>query len=253
MSARSSGRSRSLWPREHGAYFQLAIPSVTACLRSLTAPMLALAIAAALAFLAHEPLLVVLGHRGPRPKEIDGPRARVRLGVLVGGALVLGVLGLVLAPPTTLLAAAIVAGPIALLLALAWRRAEHTLAGELVAAVALTGASVPVRVAGEASLGQALEIWLGWAVGFGASVVAVHRVIARHKRSASWIDHALVLGLLATTVAGIELGVRPLTIAAPLTALAAIVVLAPPPASRLRTIGVAIVAAAMGASAIVLA
>jgi hypothetical protein len=56
---------RSLWPREHGAYFQLALPLIAAhLLRAPTVAMAALTAAACLVFVAHEPLLVVLGHRG---------------------------------------------------------------------------------------------------------------------------------------------------------------------------------------------
>jgi hypothetical protein len=55
---------RSLWPREHGAYAQLGAPLATAiAMQAPTIGALALASAACLAFLANEPLLVVLGHR----------------------------------------------------------------------------------------------------------------------------------------------------------------------------------------------
>jgi peptidoglycan/LPS O-acetylase OafA/YrhL len=58
---------RSLWPREHGAYFQLALPLLAACARRApSVAMVLLALAAAAAFVAHEPLRVVLGHRGSR-------------------------------------------------------------------------------------------------------------------------------------------------------------------------------------------
>lgn len=235
---------RSLWPREHGAYFQLAIPLVTACIVRLpTLATIALACGAALAFLANEPLLVVLGHRGARRKEIDGDRARARLGLLAGSALALGAIGLALAP-AALVAAGVIAAPTIALLAFAWRRAEHTLAGEIVAAIALTGASLPVLVASGASLVVALELWLAWALGFGASVIAVHRVIARHKRSATAIDTVLALALIALPLAAVT-GWTPLVLSAPLVALSAAIVIAPPRASRLRAIGVAIVVAAI--------
>ena len=68
-------RRRSLWPREHGAYAQLAAPLLTALVivRPTVAAAL-LALAACIAFLANEPLLVVLGHRGKRMREQDGRR-----------------------------------------------------------------------------------------------------------------------------------------------------------------------------------
>jgi hypothetical protein len=240
---------RSLWPREHGAYFQLAIPLLTALVaRAPTPATVLLAIGAACAFLANEPLLVVLGHRGPRRQATDGDRARHRLVVLVAIALALGASGLVLAPRAAL-AASIVAAPAFALLVFAWRCAEHTLAGELTAAVALTGAFVPASVAAGASLGSTLDLWAAWSIGFGASVVAVHRVMARHKRAATGLDGVLAAAMIALLV--VTALAMPLAI--PLVGLAAILVAAPPPATRLRAVGVAIVAAAIVASAIVIA
>lgn len=231
--------SRSLLPREHGAYFQLGVPLATACLaRTPTAAALALAAGATLAFLANEALLVALGHRGPRRKQLEGARATRLLGALAGAAVGLGVLGLVLAP-RALAAAAIVAVPTGALVGCALRRAEHTLAGELVAAFALTGASVPVLVASGAPLTTSLELWLAWGLGFAASVLAVHRVIARHKRAATRVDTWHAVGLLACALAAAS-GARPLVLAAPLVALSALLVIAPPSAKRLRAIGVAV-------------
>lgn len=237
---------RSLWPREHGAYFQLAMPLVAACtLRVPTPAMIALSVAAALAFVANEPLLVVLGHRGPRMRAQEGVRARLRLALLTGAALILGACGLALAPAGTIAVAALAAVPAAVVVGFAWRRAEHTIAGELVAAIALTGASVPVMVAGGAARSVALVTWAAWAVGFGAAVIAVHRVIARHRRAASSIDRVIAVGMGAITWA--SLAITPLVTAAPLAALATILVIAPPPARRLRAVGIAIAAAALGA------
>jgi YwiC-like protein len=246
---------RSLWPREHGAYFQLGIPLLTASLRHAPSmAMVALTLAAGLAFLANEPLLVVLGHRGSRMRDTEGRRARFRLAILAAGAAGLGGVGLALAPSGTILGAGLVAAPVAAMIALAWRRAQHTLVGEVIAAVALTGASVPVLAAGGTAPTAALAIWLGWSVGFASTVLAIHRVIARHKRPASSIDRVTAVGLVAILVASIAAAwtCAALAIAVPLTALAAILVIAPPAASRLRTVGVAIVSASIGSSAVAL-
>lgn len=242
---------RSLWPREHGAYFQLGVPLATACLaRAPTLATFALTAGAALAFLAYEPLLVVLGHRGPRRKAADGDRARARFGLLAGGAAILGISGLVLAPSARV-AATIIAVPTIAMLAFVWRRAVHNVAGELVAAVALTGASMPVLAASGASLSLALVVWLGWALGFGASVLAVHRVIARHKRTAATIDLVLAIVMIAL-VLGAAAGSMALALATPLVALSAVIIVAPPSAARLRAIGVAIAVASVAVAALVL-
>jgi len=242
---------RSLLPREHGAYFQLAIPLLTAgVLHAPTVATCALTAAAALAFLANEPLLVALGHRGPRMLEHDGPRARRRLALLATAALVTGAAGLAAAPRDATIVAVVVAIPVVAVLALAWRRAEHTIVGELIAALALTGASAPVLVAGGTAPGPAVAMWLAWALGFGATVLAVHRVIARHTRPATAIDRVIAAALVAITLACFGLAPRLPALAIPilLVAVAAALVLVPPPATRLRTVGVAIVVAAAGSS-----
>jgi hypothetical protein len=249
----------SLLPREHGAYAQLAIPLLAACLQRVPTPaMILLSLAACLAFCAYEPFLVMLGHRGPRRRERDGARARVRLAVLAGGAVALGVTGLWLAPSGTIVAAALIAAPIAVVIICGCVRATHTVAGELIAAIALTGASAVVMVAGGATRTAALATWLAWSLGFGASVLAVHRVIARHKRTpvpraAGGIDTgALGLAVIAALAVCLGLGSRcgSLAIAAPLLGLAAVLAIAPPSAKKLRAIGIAIVAAGVASAAV---
>jgi hypothetical protein len=247
---------RSLWPREHGAYFQLAIPLVAALAAQVpVAAAVALATAAWLAFLAHEPLLVVLGHRGARLRVAAGSRARVHVATLGGAAVAIGAVALALAPPATLRVAALALVPAAAVIALAWHRREHTLIGELIAAVALTGAAAPVAVAAGTAPVTALAVWSGWALGFGASVIAVHRVMARHKRAATLIDRALAIGLTAATLVCLALSTRSATarIAAPLVTISVLLVIAPPSAARLRTVGVAIAVTAAVSCALALA
>jgi YwiC-like protein len=247
---------RSLWPREHGAYFQLAIPLVAAlAARVPVAAAVALATAAWLAFLAHEPLLVVLGHRGARLRMAAGSRARVYVATLGGAAVATGALALALARPAALQVAALALVPAAMVIVLAWRRREHTLIGELIAAVALTEAAAPVAVASGAAPIAAIAAWFGWALGFGTSVIAVHRVMARHKRAATSIDRALAIGLAVVTVMCLALAARSATarIAAPLVAISVLLVIAPPSATRLRAVGVAIAVTAAASCALALA
>jgi hypothetical protein len=234
---------RSLLPREHGAYFQLAIPLAAAGSSQVPGMAGAAVIAAScLAFLAHEPLLVVVGARGQRRRSSDGRRAGIRFAALAGGAIVLGAIGLVAAPSATLLMALLALAVCAAMIAMASRRTEHTMGGELVAAVALTGAAGVARVASGSAVAPALQAWLGWAIGFGATVIAVHRVMARHKRPAGQIDRVLTVGLFAGAGLLIATATRcsMSAIAAPLVLLAAGLVAVPPRATRLRAVGVAI-------------
>jgi hypothetical protein len=249
--------SRSLWPREHGAYAQLGAPLVASlALRTPTVAAVSIALGAVLAFLAHEPLLVVLGHRGKRMRDEAGPRARRWLIALGGAAAASGGAGLVLAPSDARIAALILVAPVAAMLVLAWHRREHTFGGELVGAATLTGAGAPVACASGVGLGVALVVWAAWTIGFATSVVAVHRVLARHRRPATWIDAlaasgllALLVGLSAAAITVDRIWAAPL----PLAAVATVVVIGPPPATRLRTVGVILTIAALISTGLLLA
>jgi hypothetical protein len=248
--------SRSLWPRAHGAYAQLLAPLAAALAATTPSASAALlAAGACLAFLAHEPLLVVLGHRGRRLLEAAGGRARWRLGVLAAGAVGTGLAGLALAPSAAVELAALVAVPVAVLILLAYRRSERTMPGETVAAAALSGAAAPVAVASGVSVASALLVWLAWTLGFAATVVAVHRVIARHRRPASRGDHLALAALGAITTAAFVAATRMplLAVAAPLTALSTVLVFRPPAATRLRAIGVVLTVAALASGGLVIA
>jgi hypothetical protein len=247
---------RTLLPREHGAYAQLGAPLVAALV--MRAPTLAagwLAAAAIAAFLANEPLLVALGHRGRRARELDGARAWRRLGVLGIVALGAGIAGLALANTGARVAAGAAALPAAALLVLGVRRAQHSLAGEVMAAIALPALAVPVAIASGTAHADAVIVWLAWSLGFAASVVAVHRVIARHRAPAARLDRVLAAALVAVLVAicGVA-GVTALAlVAAPLLASSAALVVKPPRASHLRAIGVALVVASAASIAVAVA
>ncbi len=252
-----TSRRRSLWPREHGAYVQLLAPLLVAV---AVAPSVAgglIAAGACLGFLAHEPLLVVRGRRGARVQAEHGDRARRRLGALAAAAVLAGGAGVALAPAALPVAAAV--GAVAAgLVVLSWRDLAHTLGGELVAATALAGAGAPVAIAGGVSPGAAVAVWGTWALAFAGTVVAVHVVITCHKRRATRAAAGTWLALMAGAGAGIAAGAVSapvVALAAPLWGAAALIALARPPATRLRTVGVAfaaastLVAAALVASA----
>jgi hypothetical protein len=176
-------------------------------------------------------------------RDTDGARARVRLVWLGVVAVAAGAIGLVLGGGSVVAIAAAVAVPAAALLVLAYRRGQHSLPGEVVAAVALPGLAAPVAVASGFSIMHAVAIWAAWAVGFVASVIAVHRVIARHRKPATVVDRILGAVLLAATATA-ALAVREtstLALALPLLALSTLLALYPPRATRMRAIGVALV------------
>jgi hypothetical protein len=247
-------RRRSLWPREHGAYAQLATPLAAALLvgGAVTPAALLFTTAAMSAFLANEPLLVLLGHRGARLAQTEGPRARTRaavLGAIAGSA---GAAALVLATPGARLLAGLAAVPALALVVLAYRRAQHSLSGELLAAVALPAAALPVATAAGLDAGSSATLWAAWSAGYLASVVAVHRVIARHRRAHTRLDLGLPVALSAACAAAVTLATSwPLAaVAVPLLVISLALVARPPPARKLRAVGLLLVAASLVALAI---
>ncbi|HSD90800.1 MAG TPA: YwiC-like family protein [Kofleriaceae bacterium] len=247
--------ARSLLPREHGAYVQLLAPMVLAIAATRGSPAAWLVVlAACAAFVANEPLLVLLGHRGKRAHDQDQVRARWMLAVFATLAAAAGIAGLVLAPPAARAMAGLVAIPTLLLVVLGWLRKQRTLVGEAIAVIALTGASVPVETAAGMPWRAAVLLWVGWACGYGCTILAVHRVISRGKQPRSGIDVAAGITFLVAGAALAVLASRdfPLVVGAPLSLGAGIVaVLAPPPA-KLRPIGFAMVGASLLSIALLL-
>ena len=247
MSVRSP-RSRSLWPREHGAYVQLLVPVVTSLLATgVSWAAAAIAFGAGCAFLAAEPLRVVLGARGARIREVAGTRARTRLALLAAGAMTAGGIGLALAPGAALYLTLLLA-PLAGFVIVAVRRGTvQTVPGECVAAITLAGAGAPVAVAGGMDARDALVIWFGWSLAYATTVIAVHHVIARHRRASSAVPAraAIIVALVSAVLAASVLAVPAMWFACPLAIVALIVFVWPPRATRLRAVGIAFLASSI--------
>ncbi|HEX9307277.1 MAG TPA: YwiC-like family protein [Anaeromyxobacter sp.] len=223
----------SLLPREHGAWGQLAMPLVTGlALGRPGAAALLLVAGIVLAFLAHEPLLVVLGHRGRRVKDVLGSRATRRLAALGAAAAVCGVAALVLSPPAARLAAlapAALALPVAPLVA---RRLEKTTAGELLVAAALSACAAPVALAAGAPAAWAWGSVATWFASFAAATLPVRATLlwartrgARELRPLAAAGAGAIGGAALLGAAGgllpwpAALGVLPTALAAALVAL----------------------------------
>lgn len=231
-----------LLPKEHGAYGQLGVPLAVALASgrpSLGAILVAAA--AASAFLAHEPLLVALGRRGRRKQDEHGARARRAFAMRALLATVAAVAGLALArPPLEALAGPAVAA--ALVIGLVAAKKERTLGGEAAAAVALSGAAVPVAVASGLSVAAATSHWSAWCVGFVASTAAVRAVIASSKgrpERISWLVLAVAIGVVGAGWC------TPLAAAAPLVLTAGVVRVVSPHARHLRKLGFALLGASL--------
>jgi hypothetical protein len=196
---------KGLLPREHGAYAQLGFPLLTGLLYARGQPgAVAFAVAAIAAFLAHEPMAVLMGTRGVRLRDaLVGP-ARRRLWLLA----IIGVLALAaaaaLAPARAWQAALVPAVPGVILVPLFLTHRIKTIGGEAIAATAFSATLLPVALSGPASWPAA---WTAAAVWLGAvlpAIVAVHAIKASHKgrpRSRWLVPAAPALAVLVASVA----------------------------------------------------
>jgi hypothetical protein len=193
-------------------------------------------VAAVAAFAAHEPLLILLGHRGKRARGEAGQRASRRLAVLAAAGGAAAGLAAYLAPGAAALALAPGAAAVALG-GFLFRRRERTIAAEVLAGAALSGAGLPVALASGWPLSAALGAWAGWAAGF-AAIVSVVWPIA-HKRALGPVARTLasLIPALIVASAGSVLGAQAVAAGAPLIA-AGLAITAVRPAGRLlRPIG----------------
>lgn len=177
---RPSWSSTSLWPREHGAYGQVIFPIVTAVtVTGVSVGGTLLAIAVVAGFLAHEPAMLLLGHRGPRAKREQGRAAHRWLAACVGAGVSATVLAIRWLPARAVWSLAVPAVP-ALALAIAMlRNREKTWYGETAAALAFSGVAVPMMLATGAPVARAVAVALPFALLFVTTTLAVRVVILR--------------------------------------------------------------------------
>ncbi|MBP7778692.1 MAG: YwiC-like family protein [Acidobacteria bacterium] len=248
----------TLLPKEHGAYGQMAVPLVTATAVSGPSP---LAVAIVAGFLAHEPLLVLLGARGTRAKREAGSRAArwlTALGVCVGGA---GLLALMQTPPELRWTFLLPLAPAVTLAREVWRQRPKSTTAELSAAAAFSLAAVPTVTSTGAPMATALSVALPFLVVFAAATLAV-RGVMRGAREAG--DPTAIIRLRYAPVFTALGGCTALALAAQATwlpwsasaaalpgaAVAAGVALAPPHPRQVKRLGWLIVGASLTASAV---
>lgn len=246
---RGRGRSAaglSLWPKEHGAYAEVTFPLLTGLLVagfSVVGALFSAAVVAA--FLVHEPLLVLLGVRGTRPREVLRVRAIARTCVLGTVIVLAGAASLFWGEPRfrygTLAPAALGAVFIPFVIA----RREKTALGEMLVAMVFSSALVPVALAANLALDDALVAAAAWAATFIVGTFTVRHVLerARGERAAMrWLAPGTSAVVGAAAVAGVGwFGFG--TLAALPAALVGIALwLRPVPAKRLRVLGWSLVA-----------
>jgi hypothetical protein len=238
-----------MWPKEHGAYGQLAFPLVTGfAVAGVNGAALLVAVAAMAGFLSHEPLLVLLGRRGSRLQRVQRRQAIMWLFATALVAVIAGI-GAVLW--TTASVWWIFALPLvpAILYAIALtKHAEKTTTGEVAAAFAFSLIAVPLCVAAGAPVGAGLSVGLSFAALSAASTLGVRVVILRVRAGGDPDAVATTRRLLAIVVVSMMTALLLLaswaalpriTIASIVPGLLVSLVLAfrPPPPTRLRSVG----------------
>lgn len=235
-------------PKEHGAYGQLAFPLLTSlAVAGAARGSLLIVVAVVALFLAHEPLLVLLGHRGARLRTAEAQRAWLWLMV----TLVVGTIGALLALDAvipsvrwTFLVPLLPAGWV--VFAAATGREKTTL-GETAAAMAFAAAALPICAAGgRTAIGGAIALAFGLL--FVLATLAVRVVILRTRgggnpnavrRTRAAVVAIAGAGALAAFVAASDGVLAPAAVTATVPGVVFVIALAafPPPAARLKKVG----------------
>ncbi len=251
-------------PKEHGAYGQLAFPLLTAmAVSGTTVPASLIALAVIGGFLAHEPLLVLLGMRGARAQREQRTRAGVWLVALVvsaGSAAALAVIWLPASARWALWVPAVPAIPV-IIAVVAGK--EKTWPAEISASLAFSGAAFPVAVAAGATLATAAAVATVFALNFVLSTLGVRAVIlgvrgggnpaAVKSTQRALMALACAIPMALVVAAGRELLPRTAIFAAvPGVATAVWVAVTLPPASRLQRLGWTLAAASAVTAAILI-
>lgn len=246
-------------PREHGAYGQLLFPLVTAlAIGRPGVAALTLSAAAVFAFLAHEPLLILLGQRGRRATREHSPRAWRWLAAWVVAALACAAIAIRLMPAPARIGLGIPGGLALVLGIVIAARHERTTAGEILTALTLSSFAYPIALAAQAPSRAAVTSAAAFATAFVAATLSVRAVIMCTRRPPATTSRVVAGVVLLIGLAGLatlwQLGLAAgagVWAALPVCGVGFVLVLAPPSATRLRIVGWTLVAAT-AATAIVL-
>ena len=251
-----------MWPKEHGAYGQLAFPLITGlAVGGVTFPVMLTMVAAVAAFLSFEPALVLLGHRGPRARRDHGRRAVAWLAAVGSVAVAAGAAAVWLAPSHVRWSFALPLGGAAAFAAAVLAHREKSAGGEIIAAAAFASIAMPIGLTAAVPTAVAVSVTSAFALLSGASTLGVRvvilrvrgggdpRAVQRTRRLQATLGAAAV-ATLAVAASRDMLPWIPLLAVAPGLAVATVLALRPPPPARLRTVGWTLLATSAVASAV---
>ena len=212
-------------PREHGAYSQMALPLVTAIVIAHASPQaLSVAVAVVCGFLAHEPLLVLLGGRGARARKAAGPRAAVWFALTSVAMLAAGAVAFHLTPAAARWSFLVPLIPAAWVGVSMFRGQEKRASSEIAVALAFALIAMPVCLAAGVGRATATSIAFVFASVYVTGVLCV-RAIVLGKRgggnpAASRVTRLALLVIAASTM--VVLGIAVTGASVPWTTLIAV-------------------------------
>jgi YwiC-like protein len=236
-------------PREHGAYGQLLFPLGTALAISGIHPSgLLTAASAVAAFVAHEPLVLLLGGRGVRARREQRRRATVWLAISAGLAVAAGFAALAAAPSHLRWLFAWPAGSASVLAVLLLAKRERTTLGEITAAVSFASVAIPICGLAAPSPVRGFVVTFAFASLFIAGTLGVRIVVLNTRAGGDpcalratrvQLAVAIILIGIGITLAGrFDPGASVAALAiVPGLGVAGALALHPPPARRLRRVG----------------
>ena len=242
-----------MWPKEHGAYGQLAFPLGTAfAVAGIPAAAALTALAAVAAFVAHEPVLVLLGRRGARARRNQGSQAARWLAACAIIGVTAGAAALWVAPAYARWAFWVPLVPVSVVdVALATGREKSTL-GEVAVALAFSAIAIPVSVVAGSTPATAVSISAAFGILFAASTLSVRVVILKVRGGGNPRAVRVTRTILFVLSASAALAMSVAVTAAYTSAAMAVAVIPglvlslalaarPPAPARLRTVGWALV------------
>ncbi len=243
----------SLLPKEHGAYGQMIFPLLTAMLVSgVSVGSLCFAIAVVAGFLVHEPVLVLLGLRGPRARRELGASAIWWVAGLTALLVVAGLAAVGWMAPAERFSVALPLVPAAYLFVAAITGKGKSIGAEVAVAIAFSLAAVPLALLGGPSLMAGAMVALAFTSNFVLATLAVRVVIAKVRGGGNprqvaamrrWV-YGLAVAIVAACAAAASRGAipwLPLIAIAPGVVAATWIATSPPPPARLKAVGWALV------------
>jgi YwiC-like protein len=165
-------------PREHGAYSQMALPLATSLVIAGGSPAgLFITIAVVCGFLAHEPLLVLLGGRGARALKATQPRATVWFAVTVVAMVAAGAAAVRFTPVAVRWSLLLPLVPAAWVVASAFTRQEKQASTQIAVALAFALATIPICLGAGIERATAISIAFVFASVYVTGVLCVRTIV----------------------------------------------------------------------------